>query len=104
MRIESNDRSSCAVLCMNGWCEIFKLRLVGDGLRQRRSRRLHLFVCIWTSCGAQAIWIEFSSRDNWALKLKAKHVLSGELLLLKSILPGSLDRIHNSVGLPDHFL
>jgi hypothetical protein len=42
MRIESIDRSGCAVLCMNGWCEIFKLRLVGDSLRQRRSRRLHL--------------------------------------------------------------
>jgi hypothetical protein len=32
------------------------------------------------------------------------HALRGELVLLESILAGRLDRIHNSVGLPDHFL
>jgi len=25
----------------------------GDSLRQRRTRELHLFMCVWTSCGAQ---------------------------------------------------
>jgi hypothetical protein len=34
--------------------ETFKLRLEADSLRQRRTRKLHLFMCVWTSCGAQA--------------------------------------------------
>jgi len=31
------------------------LRLEGDSLRQRHSRKLHLVMCVWTSCGAQHI-------------------------------------------------
>lgn len=33
--------------------ETSKLRLEGDNLRQRRSRKLHLFMCVQTPCGAQ---------------------------------------------------
>src|SRR4029077_8562513 len=33
--------------------ETFKLRLEGDSLRQRHSRKLHLFMYVCTSCGAQ---------------------------------------------------
>jgi hypothetical protein len=32
---------------MNGGDETFKLRLEGDSLRQRRSRKLHLFMCVY---------------------------------------------------------
>src|SRR4029077_8071788 len=54
-RIESSDRRSCAVLRINGLAT--KLSSCGWKVtvqRLRHSRKLHLFMCVWTSCGAQA--------------------------------------------------
>jgi hypothetical protein len=71
---------------MNGWPEIFKLRLDGDGLRQRRSRMLLLF-CLQMDFLRSTAPIAFGKRQHIAKRLFAESQRLGFYVGVNDALP-----------------
>jgi hypothetical protein len=88
------------VLCLfgSGFVLLRPVFLVGRGVGSRRKLVLqeHQGRAFGTLAAVNVV-ADFASSFDIA-------VLGGEFFLLKSILAARLDRIHNSISLPDHLL